>query len=90
MSHTLKNKVKITSRVNRIIGQLEAFKKGIEAGDECYQNVNLLSSCRGAINGLLLEVIEDHIREHIVDSETKKLAAESGEELIDVLKSFIK
>ena len=90
MSHTIKEKVKITSRVNRLKGQLDAFLKSIEAGNECYQNIQLLASCRGALNGLMMEVVEDHIREHIVEAENKKGAAESAEDLVEVMRSFLK
>ncbi len=90
MSHTIKEKTKLTSRVNRIKGQLEAFGKAVEAEKDEYEIMQLLASCRGAINGLMAEVVEGHIREHIVEAENKKLAAEAGEELIDIMRSFIK
>jgi len=90
MAHTVKEKSKILSRVNRIKGQLEAFSKAIESEQDCYQVMQLLASCRGALNGLMAEVVEGHIREHIVEAENKKLAAESGEDLIEIMKSFLK
>lgn len=90
MAHTMRVKNKILARVNRIKGQLDAFAKAIEAEQDEYQVMQLLASCRGALNGLMAEVIEGHIREHIVEAENKKLAADAGEELIDIIRSFIK
>ena len=90
MAHTIREKAKVMARVNRIKGQLEAFAKAIESEQDCYQVMLLLSSCRGALNGLMGEVIEGHIREHIVEAENRKLAAESGEELVEIMKSFWK
>lgn len=90
MAHTINGKTKILARVSRIKGQLEAFSKAIEAEQDEYQIMQLLASCRGALNGLMAEVVEGHIREHIVESENKKLAAEAGEELIDIMRSFMK
>lgn len=90
MAHSVGEKGKILTRVNRIKGQLEAFAKAIEADQDCYQVMQLLASCRGALNGLMGEVVEDHIREHIVEAGNKKLAIESGEELIEIMKSFWK
>jgi len=90
MAHTIKDKAKIISRVNRLKGQLDAFVKGLETEQECYQSMQLLASCKGALNGLMAEVVEGHIREHIVEAENKKVASESGEELIDVMRSFLK
>jgi DNA-binding FrmR family transcriptional regulator len=90
MSHTISEKSKIIARVNRIKGQLEAFSKAIESEQDEYQVMQLLASCRGALNGLMAEVVEGHIREHIVEADSKKLAAEAGEDLIDIMRSFIK
>jgi DNA-binding FrmR family transcriptional regulator len=90
MSHTIREKNKLIARVNRIKGQLDAFAKAIEVEQDCYQVIQLLSSCRGAMNGLMSEVVEGHIREHIVQAENKEEAAESAEELIDIMKSFLK
>ena len=90
MAHTLRNKTKIIARINRIKGQLGALSKALESDQDCYQNMQLLSSCRGALNGLMAEVVEGHIQEHIVEAESKKLAAESGEDLIEIMKSFLK
>jgi len=88
MPHTIREKNKILARVNRIKGQLDAFSKAIEAEGECYQIMQLLASCRGALNGLMGEVIEGHVREHIVEAENKKMATEAGEELIEIMQSF--
>lgn len=90
MAHTVREKNKILARVNRIKGQLEAFAKAIGAEDDCYKVMQLLSSCRGALNGLMGDIIEDHIRDHIVEAENKKVATEAGEELVDIMKSFWK
>ena len=90
MAHTIREKTKVLARVNRIKGQLEAFAKAIQSEQDCYQVMQLLSSCRGALNGLMGDIVEGHIREHIVDAENKKLAAESGEDLVEIMKSFWK
>lgn len=90
MGHTLKEKSKILARVNRIKGQLDAFIKAAEADSDCYQIMQILASCRGALNGLMAEVVEGHIHEHIVEAENKKLAVEAGEELIEIMQSFWK
>ncbi len=90
MAHTVKDKKKLITRINRIKGQLEALSKSIDSEEDCYKVMLLLASCRGALNGLMSEVVEGHIRDHIVHAETKKESSESAEELIDVMKSFLK
>lgn len=52
--------------------------------------MQLLASVRGALNGLTAEIVEGRIREHIVEAKGKNLAAEAGEELIDVMRSFMR
>lgn len=90
MGHTVKGKSKLITRVNRIKGQLEAVSKAIDSEQECYQVMQLIASCRGALNGLMSELLEEHIREHIVQAESKKESAQSAEDLIDIMKSFLK
>ena len=90
MAHTAREKEKILSRINRMKGQLDAVAKALDGDRDCYEIMRLLASCRGAINGLMGDVIEGHIRDHIVQAETKKDAAQSGEEIIEIMKSFWK
>lgn len=90
MAHTIREKSKVLARVNRIKGQLEAFAKAIDSEQDCYQVMQLLSSCRGALNGLMGDIVEGHIREHIVEAENKKMAAQAGEDLVEIMKSFWK
>lgn len=90
MGHTVRDKSKILARVNRITGQLKAFSKAIETEQDCYTVMQLLSSCRGALNGLMGDVVNGHIREHIVQAENRKLSSKSGEELVEIMKSFWK
>lgn len=90
MAHIIKDKNKILSRINRIRGQLDAFKKAIEEDQDEYQIMQLLASCRGALSGLTTDFLEGHIRDHIVEAKDKKEAAHAGEELIDIVRSFMK
>jgi DNA-binding FrmR family transcriptional regulator len=88
--HTVREKQKLLSRINRLKGQLEAASKLIETEDECYKIMQLLSSARGALNGLMGDIIEDHIMEHIVEADNKASASEAGSEVTEILKSFWK
>jgi DNA-binding FrmR family transcriptional regulator len=90
MPHPIRDKGKIVARVNRIKGQLDSFTKAIEADEECYPTLQILASVRGALHGLMGDLIESHIREHIVEADNKKLATDAGEELIDIMQSYWK
>jgi DNA-binding FrmR family transcriptional regulator len=54
--------------------------------------LQLIAGARGAINGLMAEVMEDHIRAHVIDSahEHGSERAHAAEELIDVVRSYLK
>nr|BFD67502.1 metal/formaldehyde-sensitive transcriptional repressor [Bdellovibrio sp. HAGR004] len=89
--HTIRDKKKVITRIKRIQGQLSALQNSIEAEeDDCYKVMQLLASCRGALNGLMGDIVNGHIKDHIVLASNKQDAAEAGDELIQVLGSFLK
>lgn len=92
MSHTIKDKKKLVARVRRIKGQAEAVERALEAELGCSDVLMLVASMRGAINGLIAEVIEDHMRHHVVDPATEKNAdrARGAEDLIEALRTYLK
>ena len=79
MSHTIRDKAKLTSRINRIKGQLNAASQIVESEGEPYKLLQLLSSCRGALTGLMGNVIEGHILEHVVGAHKKKTPPKPAE-----------
>jgi FrmR/RcnR family transcriptional regulator, repressor of frmRAB operon len=90
LSHTTKNKVKTLSRVRRIKGQVEAIERALEGDSECEDILQLVASCRGALNGLMAELIEGHLRFHVLIEEQKTLPSqrEAADELIAVVKRY--
>lgn len=90
MAHTIREKAKLVARINRVKGQLDAVSQIVEAEGEAYKLLQVLSSCRGALTGLMGEVIEGHILEHIVEAPTKRDAVQAGKEVTEILKSFWK
>jgi DNA-binding FrmR family transcriptional regulator len=74
------------------MGQLQAVQRALEEEQDCGDVMHLISAARGAINGLMAEVVEDHIREHMVDSGRRRTAAEAraAQELIDVVKAYVR
>ena len=91
MSHTVREKTKLLKRVRRIRGQVEAVERALEEEIGCGDVLHLVAAVRGAINGLMAEVVEDHIRFHVVDParETDRERAEGAQELIDVVHSYL-
>jgi DNA-binding FrmR family transcriptional regulator len=94
MSHTAREKTKLLNRVRRIRGQIEAVERALEQEIGCADVLQLIAGARGAINGLMLEVMEDHIRMHVVNPSPEcggaELQTQAAEELIEVVRSYLK
>jgi len=67
VSHTIRGKDKLLNRVRRLGGQVQAIERALEAGVDCNEVMQLVVSVRGAANGLMTELMEDHIRMHVAD-----------------------
>jgi len=92
MTHTVREKQKLLGRVHRIRGQVEAVERALEREAGCEQVMHLLASTRAAMNGLMAEVIKDHVLTHLVDAEKHPdaLDREAAEELIAVVRTYLK
>lgn len=92
MSHTVKEKTKLINRVRRIRGQIEAVERALEAGTECGEVLHLLAATRGGLNGLMAEVIEDHIREHVASPDIESAAerTKGADELVEIVRTYLK
>jgi DNA-binding FrmR family transcriptional regulator len=92
VAHTIREKAKLLNRVRRIRGQVEAIERALEAENGCTEVLQLIAAVRGAIHGLMAEVMEDHVRMHVVDPARERNAnrAEAAEELIDVMRTYLK
>src|SRR3546814_8290229 len=67
MSHTIREKSRLLGRVRRIRGQIEALERALDAEKGCAEVLHQIAAVRGAVSGLMTEVIEDHIQLHVVD-----------------------
>jgi len=92
MAHTIREKPKLLGRVRRIRGQVEAIERSLENEVACAEILQLVASVRGAMNGLMSELVEDHIRQHVVDPthEPDPEKAQGAKELIEVLRTYLK
>lgn len=91
MAHTVREKAKLLARARRIRGQVEALERALDGEIGCAEVLRLIASIRGAANGLMREVLEDHIRLHVADPALDAGKRKDGaEELIDVMRSFLK
>ena len=80
------------ARVRRVRGQIEAVERALEQERGCSAVLQLVVAARGAMNSLMAQVIEDHIRMHVVDPARERNGdrARGAEELIEVVQSYLK
>lgn len=80
------------SRVRRIKGQVEAIERALDGDGECEDILQLVASCRGALNGLMAELIEGHVRFHVLPpgENATSARAEAADELIAVVRRYFK
>jgi DNA-binding FrmR family transcriptional regulator len=92
MTHTISDKKKLLNRVRRIHGQLHAVEKALgEEKDPC-SVLQTLVAAHGAMKSLMSEIIEGHVRFHVLDAKHKptKEQTEATEQLIEVVKTYLR
>jgi DNA-binding FrmR family transcriptional regulator len=91
MPHTIKGKQHLLIRVRRIKGQAEALEIALEKETECSAVLQQIAAIRGAVNGLMAEVLEGHIREHLgTDDLPPRQRQEDLEQVVAALRSYLK
>ena len=91
MAHTIRDKEKLLNRVRRIRGQVDGIAKALLDEEDCSAILQTIAACRGAINGLMAEIMEGHIRFHVVNPDRNPTSgqAKAAQELIDLIKSYL-
>lgn len=91
MAHTINNKAKLLTRIRRIRGQAEGLEKAVSSEGECLAILQQIAAIRGAVNGLMSEVLEGHLREHLgSDAADPAERARDMDDVVGVLRSYLK
>jgi len=92
VAHTADEKKKLLARVNRVQGQLHSIREAIENETACEDLLQQIAACRGAMNSLLVEIVEGEIRFHVLDKSATVDSKETraAENLIEILRRYIK
>lgn len=91
MPKQIEDKKKITLRVKKIQGQVQAIERALNDDTSCAAILQQICAVRGAINGLMNQVLEVHLKDTLVDGDSTEL--QRNEELIEIskiLKSYLK
>ena len=91
MSHAAKDQKKLKARVSKIQGQVNGLKKMLDNEEQqCQDVLQQIAAIRGAVNGLMREVIKGHLLEHVVLEDDKEQREQDMEVVLKVLDSYIK
>jgi DNA-binding FrmR family transcriptional regulator len=90
MSHTTREKSKLLARIRRIRGQVEALEHALEGERGCAEVLQQIAAVRGAINGLMVEVMQEHIEGHLLPTESDAKHRQGAAELIEVMRTYLK
>jgi DNA-binding FrmR family transcriptional regulator len=92
MGHTIRDKQKMLNRVKRILGQMEGVRRSLEEDADCSDIMQRIVTARGSIDSLMAKVMEDHIRDHMIDPDRRPSSIESraAQELIGVIKTYMR
>ena len=90
MGHTTKHKKKLLARVNRIMGQMEAVVRALEQDKECSDVLQLIAAARGGMNGLMAELMEDHLLHHVLEPAKGDDPREAANDLIGIIRTYLK
>jgi DNA-binding FrmR family transcriptional regulator len=88
MSHLSREKLDLMTRTKKVIGQLESVLRGLNEDEQCADILQRLAAARGAINSLMGELLEDHIRNHM--PRNSKSSEEAADDVIEIVRTYLK
>ncbi len=90
MAHVTRHRRKILARIRRIGGQVGALEKSLERDIDCAAVLTQIAAVRGAVHGLMLEVLEDHLHEHVVAEPRRRGRAREMTAVNSLLRTYLK
>jgi len=88
MSHLSREKLDLLNRTKKVVGQLESVERALDQDEPCAEVLQRLAAARGAINSLMAELMEDHIRNHM--PRKTKSSEDAVADLIEIVRSYLK
>jgi DNA-binding FrmR family transcriptional regulator len=90
MAHTIQNKKRLLTRIRRIQGQAQALERALEAEHDCAAILQQLAAVRGAVNGMIFEVLEGHVRTHLGEGEAGDQTRDTRDADVDLVLSVMR
>jgi len=91
MPHSPQEKKRVLTRVRRLRGQVDALERALEAGTDCGPVLQQMAAIRGAVNGLMAETLESHLREEFLQAASTPAARQGSiDETIALVRSYLR
>ena len=91
MAHLRDLQLPLIARVRRIAGQVASVQRALSEGEDCASVLQQVAAVRGAVNGLMDEILKAHLREHVAAPElTPEARAQGAEELLQAIRRYVK
>jgi DNA-binding FrmR family transcriptional regulator len=91
MPHSVEEKKRVLARVRRLRGQIDALDRALVAQEDCAPVLQQIAAIRGAVNGLMAQVMESHVRESFgVMSSSEEERSQRIQEMTELIKSYMK
>jgi DNA-binding FrmR family transcriptional regulator len=89
--HVLRDKRGLVNRTRRLRGQVDAIERALDGEASCSDLLQRITAARGAINGLMAEVLEEHVREYLIEPRGEEAVSreDAAEELIEIIHSYL-
>jgi DNA-binding FrmR family transcriptional regulator len=88
ISHLSRQQLDLVTRTKKVIGQLESVLRALNDDEQCADVLQRLAAARGAINSLMGELLEDHIRNHM--PRNSKSSEEAADDVIEIVRTYLK
>jgi len=90
VGHTILHKKPLLNRVRRIRGQLEAVERALEEERGCDEIMLTLAASRGAIHALMVELLEEHLRTHVLEPTAGVKRRQAADEVAKVFRMSLR
>jgi DNA-binding FrmR family transcriptional regulator len=89
MAHVNQNKARLVTRVRRLRGQLDALERALDGDPDCMDVLTQAAAIRGASQGLMVELLGDHLRQHVVNEEDASVRDAEAEQVLQLVKRYL-
>ncbi|MBO9662905.1 metal/formaldehyde-sensitive transcriptional repressor [Dokdonella sp.] len=90
MAHVQRDRKKLLSRVRRIQGQLSALESALQEDDDCAAVLVQIAAVRGAVHGLMTEVLSAHLQEHVAGERDEKKRNQELAAVTALIRTYLK